>query len=55
VTLNVLVRLLTGWHPPPAALWADFENAALTRVDVAARNRTMIGALKFLNLPPARP
>lgn len=49
VTLNVLVRLLIDPQEPPAALWAHFDNGSVTRVDVPASRRPLVGILKYLN------
>lgn len=52
VTLNVLVRLLIDPNEPPAALWARFDNASVTRVDVPAGRVPPVGILQFLNWTP---
>ena len=49
VTLNVLSRLLTLSIDPPPGLWAQFDNASVTRIDVPADSTTYVGTLKFLN------
>ena len=49
VTLNVLVRLLTDARDPPASLWAQFDNASITRVDVPAGSSPPLGTLRYLN------
>lgn len=52
VTLNVLVRLLIDLRDPPASLWAHFDNASVTRVDVPAHRQPLVGLLKYLNWTP---
>jgi broad specificity phosphatase PhoE len=52
VTLNVLVRLLIDPNEPPAALWARFDNASVTRVDVPAGRVPPVGILQYLNWAP---
>ena len=53
-TLNVLVRLLIDHQQPPASLWAHFDNASVTRVDVPRSRLRPAGILKYLNWVPPR-
>lgn len=51
VTMNVLLRLLTDPRDPTPGLWARFENASVTRVDVdvASGRRPLTGTLVYAN------
>lgn len=49
VTLNVLTRLLTVAGDPPPGLWAHFDNASLTHIDLNLSSHSLVGTLKYLN------
>jgi broad specificity phosphatase PhoE len=53
VTLNVLLRLLVDERDPPAAVWAHFDNASVTRVDFPAGSGGVVGIIRYMNWAPA--
>ncbi len=50
VLLNILCRLLLDVADSRAGVWADFNNASVTRIDVPRTPRGQSGRLVFLNL-----